>query len=147
MKVTIMILLRFYLSSRSEFSLSHLFIQEGSAQRQALARDMEQSLPGVIMATQTEVFSKLEHLCSMESSKVIKAVRGLLMLIPTDHRIAEVMNVFTHTPLEGPGATEDPDTPTTPQGVLGKYFSTSCTSPTQLLYNLEVKSQLCLNAV
>ncbi len=103
-------------------------------------REMEQNLPGVIMASQPEVFTKLEHLCTLGCSEVTKAVRGLLMLIPTDHRLSEVMDVFTHAPLEGAGATEDHATPTTPQAVLTNYFSPTNTSPTQLLYNLEVKT-------
>ena len=90
------------------------------------------------MASQTEIFSKLEALCSLGSPEVIKAVRGLLMLIPTDTHITEVMDVFTHTPLEGAGVTDSADTPTTPQAVLSKFFSPANTSPTLLLYNLEV---------
>lgn len=114
-------------------------MQEGNEQRQALARDMELNLPGVIMATQTETFLRLEHLCSLKSSKVISAVRGLLMLIPTDHMIAEQMDIFTHVPLESAGATEDSNVAISPQGVLTKHLSTMSTSPTQLLYNLEVR--------
>ncbi len=101
--------------------------------------EKEQFLPGIIMATQTEVFSKLEHLCTLGSPEVTKAVRGLQMLIPTDHRVSEMMDVFTHAPLEGAGATEDHATPTTPQAALSSYLSPANTSPTQLLYNLEVK--------
>ncbi len=96
------------------------------------------------MASQADVFTKLEHLCTLGSSDVTLAVRGLLMLIPTDHRLSEVMDVFTHTQLEGAGATEDHATPTTPQAVLTDYFGLTNTSPTQLLYNLEVKTVYCL---
>ncbi len=106
---------------------------------QASMHEKEQFLPGIIMATQTEVFSKLEHLCTLGSPEVTKAVRGLQMLIPTDHRVSEMMDVFTHAPLEGAGATEDHATPTTPQAALSNYLSPANTSPTQLLYNLEVK--------
>ncbi len=107
--------------------------------RQESMHEKEQFLPGIIMATQTEVFSKLEHLCTLGNPEVTKAVRGLQMLIPTDNRVSEMMDVFTHAPLEGAGATEDHATPTTPQAALSNYFSPANTSPTQLLYNLEVK--------
>ena len=88
------------------------------------------------MASRKELFDKLEQLCALGCPRVITGVRNLLMLIPTDRTVSDLMEVFTHhTP---GGASEDPDTPLTPQAVLEKYVSPSSTSPTQLLYNLEV---------
>ena len=58
------------------------------------------------------------------------------MQIPTDHRVIEALEVFTHHVSQG--ASEDPQSPPSPQVVLKKYFDTSNTSPTLLLYNLEV---------
>ena len=110
--------------------------KEGNTQRQALAQEQERNLPGVIMAGRKELFDKLEQLCILGSARVIAAVRNLLMLIPTDRTVSDVLEVFAHqTP---GGASEDPDTPLTPQAVLEKYITPSNTSPTQLLYNLEV---------
>ena len=111
--------------------------KEGNAQRQALALEQEKCLPGVIMASRKELFERLEQLCGLGSSRVINGVRNLLMLIPTDRTVSDVMEVFTHqTP---GGASEDPDSALTPQAVLEEYISPSSTSPTQLLYNLEVQ--------
>ena len=88
------------------------------------------------MAGKKELFDKLEQLCALGSARVISGVRDLLMLIPTDRTISDMLEVFTHqTP---GGASEDPDTPLTPQAVLEKHVTPSSTSPTQLLYNLEV---------
>ena len=93
------------------------------------------------MASQKELFDKLEQLCSLGSSRVITGVRNLLMLIPTDRTVGDVMEVFTH---QSPGgASEDPDSALTPQAVLEKYISPTSTSPTQLLYNLEVSTSVC----
>ena len=64
------------------------------------------------------------------------AVRNLLMLIPTDHRVADALEVFSHQ--AAGGASEDPQSPPSPQVVLKEYLDTSSSSPTQLLYNLEV---------
>lgn len=111
--------------------------KEGNAQRQALAQEQERGLPGVIMASRKELFDKLEQLCILGSARVITGVRNLLMLIPTDRSVSDVLEVFTHqTP---GGASEDPDSALTPQAVLEKYVSPSIASPTQLLYNLEVR--------
>jgi len=52
------------------------------------------------------------------------------------------MEVFVHSQMERTGATEEPDTPTSPQAVLNKFYSTTNTSPTLLLYNLEVRFTL-----
>lgn len=88
------------------------------------------------MASRKELFDKLEQLCAMSSAHVITGVRNLLMLIPTDRTVSDVLEVFTHqTP---GGASEDPDVALTPQAVLEKYFTPSNISPTKLLYNLEV---------
>ena len=88
------------------------------------------------MAGRRELFDKLEQLCTLNSARVITGVHNLLMLIPTNHAISDALEVFIHqTP---GGASEDPDTPLSPQAVLEKYITPSSTSPTQLLYNLEV---------
>ena len=88
------------------------------------------------MASRKELFDKLEQLCALSNAQVITGVRNLLMLIPTDRTVSDVLEVFTHqTP---GGASEDPDVALTPQAVLEMYFTPSSTSPTQLLYNLEV---------
>jgi len=68
---------------------------------------------------------------------VIMGVRSLLMLLPTNHQIMEALEVFMYQPPEG--ASEDPHSPPSPQAVLEEFFGTNNTSPTQLLYNLEVQ--------
>jgi len=112
--------------------------KEGEAQRQALAQEQERALPGVIMSNKKEVFDKLEQLCELGDPGVIMGVRSLLMLLPTNHQIMEALEVFTYQPPEG--ASEDPHSPPSPQAVLEEFFGTNNTSPTQLLYNLEVLS-------
>ncbi len=58
------------------------------------------------------------------------------MLLPTDHRVVEALEVFVnHAPQ---GASEDPQSPPSPQAVLAEYFDASNTTPTLLLYHLEV---------
>jgi hypothetical protein len=94
----------------------------------------------VILASREEFFIKMEDLCSLGSSSIIKAVRNLLMLVPTDTRKAQAVEVFT--PQAGGGASGDSQgDSSTPQAVLEQLFSTSGTSPTQLLYNLEVRRE------
>ena len=60
------------------------------------------------------------------------------MLLPTNQQVTDALEVFTYQPSEG--ASEDPQSPPSPQTVLEKYFGTNNTSPTQLLYNLEVNN-------
>ena len=83
----------------------------------------------------------MEELCSLGNASIIKAVRQLLMLVPTNVRIAQAIEVFG--PQSGGGASEDSqEKVASPQCVLEQLFSTSGTSPTQLLYNLEVHTYL-----
>ena len=124
--------------TRAQYVTLYHYVQtkEGNAQRQALAHEQEKNLPGVIMASRKKLFDKLEQLCVLGNAHVITGVRNLLMLIPTDRSVSDVLEVFTHqTP---GGASEDPDSALSPQAVLEKYFTPSSASPTQLLYNLEV---------
>ena len=72
----------------------------------------------------------------MGNAQVIMGVRNLLRLIPTDSRVLQALEAFG--PQSGGGASEDSQENVTPKTVLEKYFSTSETTPTQLLYNLEV---------
>ena len=59
------------------------------------------------------------------------------MLLPTDSRVVEALEVFMH---HGPqGASEDPQSPPSPHVVLKEYFDASNTTPTLLLYHLEVQ--------
>lgn len=82
----------------------------------------------------------MEELCALCSPSIIKEVRNLLLLVPTDTRVAQVIEVF-EPPQLGGGASEDSQgVSCTPQTVLEELFSTSETSPTQLLYNLEVRT-------
>ena len=119
-------------------SVSHAQSKEGNAERQALGLEQERCLPGVVMASSTTTFDKLEELCDIGNPRIIATVRSLLMLIPTDHRISETLEMFTSsTP---GGASEDPQSPASPQTILDEYFNPSNTSPTKLLYNLEVLS-------
>ncbi len=60
------------------------------------------------------------------------------MLLPTDRRVVEALEVFMHHAPQG--ASEDPQSPPSPQAVLTKYFDTSSTTPTLLLYHLEVRA-------
>ena len=85
-----------------------------NVQRQALAAEHERNLPGLIFASKEEFFIKMEDLCSLGSSSIIKAVRNLLMLAPTDSRKMQAMEVFS--PQAGGGAL---------QAVLEQLFSTS----------------------
>ena len=60
------------------------------------------------------------------------------MLVPTDSRKMQAMEVFS--PQAGGGASDDSQgNLASPQTVLEQLFSTSGNSPTQLLYNLEVR--------
>ena len=96
----------------------------------------ERSLPGVIISRQRAIFDRLEDLCQIGDSAIITRVRSLLMLIPTDHRPGEAMDIFTHHAPQG--ASEDPQSPASPHTVLRDYFDPAKTTPTKLLYNLEV---------
>ena len=116
---------------------------EGNAQRQALALEHERSLPGVILASRKEFFVKMEDLNSLGNAAIIRAVRSLLMLVPTDARV--VQDIETFGPQSGGGASEDSqEKPESAQTVLEHLFSTSGPSPTQLLYNLEVATCTCM---
>lgn len=113
-------------------------LQQNPEGRQALAAEYERNLPGVILASKEEFFVKMEDLCGLGSSSIIKAVRNLLMLVPTDSRRMQAMEVFS--PQAGGGASDDSQANSaSPQAVLEQLFSTSGNSPTQLLYNLEVR--------
>ena len=104
----------------------------------------EKSLPGVILSRQKAVFDRLEDLCQMSSSSIIFRVRSLLMLIPTDPRPVENMEIFTHTTPQG--ASEDPQSPASPHTVLRDYFDPAKTTPTRLLYSLEILSSRLIPA-
>ena len=123
---------------------------EGNAQRQALANEHERNLPGVILASRKEFFIKLEELCALGSPSVIWEVRNLLLLVPTDPRVAQAVEVFAPQDVGG-GASEDSSPSSqdgsrlSPQMVLDQLFSTSGTTPTQLLYNLEVRDLTTLD--
>lgn len=113
---------------------------EGNAQRQALAAEQERNLPGVILASKEEFFVKMEELCALGSASIIRGVRNLLMLVPTDSRVTQAMEFFGSTQ-SGGGASEDSQEKLqSPQMVLEQLFSTSGTSPTQLLYNMEAST-------
>ena len=103
---------------------------------------MERNLPGVLLASRKIFFDKLEELCSLGCPYVTAQVRKLLFLVPTNSRIIQAMEVFGSRP--GGGASDDarPDS-SSPSSVLSDLFSTSQTTSTQLLYNLEVLSS-CL---
>jgi len=115
---------------------------EGNAQRQALAEELERNLPGVLLASRNIFFEKLEELCALGCSQVTAQVRRLLLLVPTNPSILQAMEVFGPRP--GGGASDDARSDSvSPKTVLGDLFSTSRTTSTQLLYNLEVLSS-CL---
>lgn len=82
------------------------------------------------------MFDRLEDLCQLGNSAIIKRVRSLLMLIPTDPRPVEAMEIFTHQASQG--ASDDPQNSGSPHTILRDYFDPSQTTPTKLLYNLEV---------
>lgn len=85
---------------------------------------------------------KLEELCSLGSPHVTREVRALLILVPTNTRIIQALEVLGPRP--GGGASDDSQSEgISPQFVLEELFSTIETSSTQLLYNLEVLSS-CL---
>ena len=111
---------------------------EGVSQRQSMAQEQERSLPGVIISRQKAVFDRLEDLCQMGNSAIITRVRSLLMLIPTDPRPVEAMEIFTHQAPQG--ASEDPQNSASPHTILRDYFDPSKTTPTKLLYSLEILS-------
>ena len=74
----------------------------------------------------------------MGSSAVIYRSRNLLMLIPTDPRPVDTMEIFTHQTPQG--ASDDPQNPASPHTILRNYFDPAKTTPTQLLYSLEILS-------
>ncbi len=112
---------------------------EGNAQRQALAEEMERNLPGVLLASRKIFFDKLEELCSLGCPSITAQVRRLLLLVPTNTRILQALEVFGSRP--GGGASEDAQQDSaSPSSVLADLFSSSRTTSTQLLYNLEVLS-------
>ena len=80
----------------------------------------------------------------MGSSAIITRVRSLLMLIPTDPRPVETMEIFTHQTPQG--ASDDPQNPASPHTILRDYFDPSKTTPTKLLYSLEVLSSRLIPA-
>lgn len=93
----------------------------------------------MILASREEFFTKMEELCALESASVIKGVRNLLMLVPTDTRVAQAMEAFGPAQSGGGASSgESQEKQLSPKAVLEQLFSTSGTSPTQLLYNLEV---------
>ena len=83
------------------------------------------------------MFDRLETLCQMGNSAIIARVRSLLMLIPTDPRPVEAMEIFTHQAPQG--ASDDPQNPASPHTILRDYFDPAKTTPTKLLYSLEVQ--------
>ena len=60
------------------------------------------------------------------------------MLVPTDARLAQAVEVLGPAQSEGGASEDSQEKLLSPQAVLEQLFSTSGTSPTQLLYNLEV---------
>ncbi len=87
---------------------------------------------------------KLEELCALGSPSIIRGVHNLLLLVPTDPSVMHAVEGFAPQEVGG-GASED-SAPSSqdgsrpsPQAVLDQFFSTSRTTPTQLLYNLEVR--------
>ena len=73
------------------------------------------------------------------SYRIVMAVRQLLSLIPVNHSITEALEAFIHPTSSSQGASEDSRSPPTPQMVLNEHYDASGVSPTQLLYNLEVR--------
>ncbi|XP_019864038.1 PREDICTED: uncharacterized protein LOC109593374 [Amphimedon queenslandica] len=93
------------------------------------------------MANEKDIFTKLEQLCQSGEPRVIEAVRTLLSLIPINQKVLEALEVFVH-PISTEGASEDTRLPPTPAAVLSDFYDASKVSPTQLLYNLEVRACL-----
>ncbi|XP_019857623.1 PREDICTED: ubiquitin carboxyl-terminal hydrolase 24-like [Amphimedon queenslandica] len=110
-----------------------------NTERLKIALRQERLLPGVIMANEKDIFTKLEQLCQSGEPRVIEAVRTLLSLIPINQKVLEALEVFVH-PISTEGASEDTRLPPTPAAVLSDFYDASKVSPTQLLYNLEVLS-------
>ena len=84
----------------------------------------------------------MEELCALGSPSIIREVRNLLLLVPTDPRVGQAVEVFAPQDAGG-GASEDSSPSSqdgscpSPQAVLDQLFSASSNKPTQLLYNLE----------
>ena len=104
---------------------------------------MEKNLPGVILASRGVFFLKLEKLCSLGCPRVTLEVRNLLILVPSNPRIVQALEVFGPHPGGGGASDDSPSEDVSPQAVLDRLLSTSRMSYTQLLYNLEVLSS-CL---
>ena len=110
----------------------------------------EQTLPGVILASDPKIFQRLEQICCLGDvpvgggdqlecglrSKLIRGVRSVLLLVPTDPRVRSSLEGFSlHSPK---GASDDTHTPLPPDAILKDYLDASHISPYQLLYNMEV---------
>ncbi len=63
--------------------------------RRAHEEEAEKSLPGVIMASSGKVFPMLYQLASLNDPKIVKSVRKIVHLIPTDPTVQEVLDNVT----------------------------------------------------
>ncbi|XP_065904481.1 ubiquitin carboxyl-terminal hydrolase 24-like isoform X2 [Dysidea avara] len=115
--------------------------EEGQQQRAQLAAEFERALPGVMMASERSVFIKLEQLSCMTDSRIVQAVRNLLMLLPTDSKVLEELDRLTQSPPTD-GASDDISKGNTqsPTVILQNLFDPSKVPATKLLYHLEVLS-------
>ncbi|XP_052775472.1 ubiquitin carboxyl-terminal hydrolase 24-like isoform X3 [Mya arenaria] len=121
--------------------------------KQTFDLEQEKMLPGVIMAAGGQVFDMLYQLSELDETKITTRVRKLLMLIPTDPAVIEVLDSIS-TRLPTLGSSDDlsprssPRKPAvssprnSPQETLKALFD--CSSPDmsafRVLYNLEVLS-------
>ena len=111
----------------------------------------EQALPGLILASDPKTFQRLEQICCLGDipvggggqmecvlrSKLIRGVRSVLLLIPTDPRVRSSLEGFSHHSPKG--ASDDTHTSLLPpDAILKDYLDASRISPYQLLYNMEV---------
>jgi ubiquitin carboxyl-terminal hydrolase 9/24 len=110
-----------------------------NVERLKIALKQERLLPGVIMATERDIFSKLETLCKLEEPRITAVVRALLSLLPINQKVLEALEVFIH-PSTSQGATDDTGPQPSPQHVLDSLFNASNILPTILVYNIEVLS-------
>ncbi|XP_063403289.1 ubiquitin carboxyl-terminal hydrolase 24-like [Mytilus trossulus] len=117
--------------------------------------EQEKTLPGVVMAVGGQVFEMLYQLANLDEARITSRVRKLLMLIPTDQGISDVLDSISQKGMKQFGSGEDlspktsprkttpiPSPKLPPKDILKSLFDSEShdMSAFRVLYNLEVLS-------